>query len=125
MTNLEKLAAIFEARTPGPWDFDMCGDVYTLAKTEYLSEADLHMFKRIGSTAFFRAEPNADSQFIATAGSIADEVMGVLKAAYRVHHWEDSPDPKAHLEYDDAIFDLGVAKIALDKRLCEVLGGIV
>lgn len=79
---LSRLQEVFGARSKGRWHADRDCDVHNLDVFEWEPDLDIDMPKFVARTHFQKY--GRDSQFIAMAGTIADELLAVIVAADRI-----------------------------------------
>ena len=72
-TPLDKLSAIITARTPGKWEEETI--------TSYFPNGEVRDKCAIGPVVELIGQAEADAALIATMGTLADEILAVLKAA--------------------------------------------
>lgn len=119
MTWLERLEKVFRQRTEGPWVFSDCGDCepdFYGAELASPTKGVIQSWDYEGYSSGINIR-EVDARFIALVGTIGGELLEVVRAAEGVHTWEDSPNPKAAVLYDDALFELGRAIAALKAKV--------
>lgn len=101
---VEEIRALIAAATPGPWkaiEFGVHAGCVAIAGRGFLDDG-------------VYCDP-PDARFIAVARTLLPLLVDVAEAAFRVHEFDDSPRPDAQLQMDDAMFDLGAARLAFER----------
>ncbi len=131
MIDLEKAKAICEKATPGPWNWDSCGDVWSESVLEESPELEEiyggKIGKSIGTTPVFRSDP-ANQEFIAFSRTFVSEAIEEIERlraiiGVRSESWmtiaEDFATKKDWLENSAAEIDSLRKRLALAEAVCE------
>jgi hypothetical protein len=103
--NLSDLKKLADDATPGPW-----GYTYDGSNDYSIGAAEDPQAQRVASVYDPTSKNGANAAFIATFNpELVKKLLAVVEAAELVHKFEDSPDPRAPLLHDDAMFALGTA----------------
>ncbi len=95
MTDLNKLYAIIDGKTPGPWRFKFISDAPDrVVCNESTYEIDLGD-ETIHNTPYYNSAPQRleDARFIAAIGTVAPELKELIQATEALDREETTPVP--------------------------------